>query len=354
MEFKLEEVVIELTKRCNLSCLHCGSSCENQMSPDELTAIEWQSILEDLKDFGVGKVVFSGGEPTLKSGFTGLMEFCRQIDLRFGFISNGFNFNRDLLNALEVSRPFAVGLSIDGLKKTHNLIRQNDRSWTNALITISRLQDLKIPVCISTTVNRLNYSELSPLAGFLNAAQISAWQIQLAMPVGRMRQNCDLQIDENIFQSVCRQVMAIRKTYPQLMAQAADCFGPAPLGVIRSENWTGCSAGISSIGIDACGYVTPCLSMRENHIFCGRLPNQKIAECWHSQYFDFNRHFHPQIVKGNCVDCDYLKQCRGGCNSQSLSHFGSFHDSPFCFYRQLIKPSKQPMGACYEECAAGS
>lgn len=334
LKYKLREAVIELTKTCNLCCSHCGSGCNGGRDPSELTATEWIQVLGDLKDFDLKKIVFSGGEPTLKKGFDQIIAFCDQINLRFGIISNGFNFSAKLLEALSEHRPFAIGISLDGMKKTHNIIRNNKSSWNRAIESISKLQELEIPVCISTTVNRLNYQEIIRMAQFFDLAEINTWQIQLAMPMGRLTN--ELAIDEDIFKSVCEDIFYIRQTYPNVCLQAADCFCLAPPGMIRDINWTNCLAGISAIGIDSCGNVMPCLSMRGADL-CGNLLERKIADIWRSDRFDFNRDFDITSLGSNCLDCEYGLQCQGGCNSQSFSHFGHFHDSPFCYHRSFCK-----------------
>ncbi len=343
MEPKLEEAIIELTRSCNLRCLHCGSDCgDGQEERTELDYLEWIKIIQDLKDFGLNKIVFSGGEPTIRHGFVQLMEYCHKIGFKFGFISNGFLFTPSLIEALEKYKPFAAGISLDGLHKTHNQIRQSEVSWSNALGSIGELQRLQIPVCISTTINRLNHSELLNLAHFLNFLEISMWQVQLSMPSGRMRDHSDLLIDEAIFKSVCLDLIKIRKLYPAIRAQGADCFCLASAGLIREGGWPGCGAGVSSIGIDTYGNVMPCLSMRD-YPTCGNLLEKSMAEIWHSKAFDFNRQFQSTDLGENCSNCSYGVECRGGCNSQSLAYSGNLHNSPFCFYRSF-STNPQPRG----------
>ncbi len=113
--YKLREVVIEITKRCNLNCVHCGSDCGHKAVEDELSIEEWKDVLLQLSEMRIKKVVFSGGEPTLKDGFEKLLPFTNRLGIKVGFISNGFlTFNKLLLEAIRQSNLFAVGLSVDG------------------------------------------------------------------------------------------------------------------------------------------------------------------------------------------------------------------------------------------------
>lgn len=336
--YKLKEVVIETTKRCNLACVHCGSDCGSKAEEDELSAEEWQRTLKELAAMKVEKIVFSGGEPTLKKGFERILLFAAGLKLKIGFISNGLQrFSNSLLNAISQVKPFAVGLSIDGLKDTHNKIRNNKNSWKGLMKNISLLQEISVQTCAVTTLHKLNYPELPRLASFLDLAGIDSWQIQLVMPSGRMRERSDLLIDEDDFKKICREILSLRNYYSDINIQSADCFGLAPEDLIRSKSFIGCAAGISSMGIDACGNAIPCLSLqgserREN------IRKKSIAAIWqNSTIFDFNRKFDVKKVKGDCEKCDFLSKCRGGCASQSFSYYGRFHSSPFCFARSFCK-----------------
>ena len=333
---ELKEVIIELTKQCNLSCIHCGSGCERVLRKDELSIKRWKGLISELSEMKVKKIVFSGGEPTLKPGLGELLVFAHSLGIKVGFISNGFlAFSRPLQEAISQSCPFAIGLSIDGLKKTHNIVRGNKDSWKRLMKNISILQEIGVQICAVSTLHALNHRELPRLASFLEFAEIDSWQLQLAMPSGRMKQRSELLLGEKDFKALCLTVTALRKSHPKLNIQAADCFGMAPSDSIRSGYWSGCTAGIHSMAIDACGNVMACLSMQDGgqHENC---QERSISEIWkNSIAFDFNRNFQAEQITGKCKGCDFLSKCRGGCNSQSLAYYGCFHSSPFCFVRSF-------------------
>ncbi|MEK7624425.1 MAG: radical SAM protein [Patescibacteria group bacterium] len=339
--YKLREVVIETTKLCNLNCIHCGSDCGHKAAEEELSIKEWEDVLFQLSEMKVEKVVFSGGEPTLKNGFENLILFAGRLGVKTGFISNGLlAFSKPLQKTIRQSNPFAVGLSIDGLKETHNRVRRSRNSWGGLMRNISILQEIGIQICVVTTLHKLNYHELPRLARLLDFAEIDSWQIQLAMPSGRMKKQANLLIEEEDFKKICREILSLRNLYPTLNIQSADCFGLAPENSIRSDYWTGCTAGISSMAIDAYGNIMPCLSLQNNQ-WRENSKKKPIVEIWeNSLEFDFNRNFKIENVKGRCENCNLLEECRGGCNSQSFSYYGCFHSSPFCFSRSFYQ---QPM-----------
>ena len=59
-------IVWNMTRRCNLKCLHCYSSSQNIRYPDELTTAEARGMIDDLAAFGAPVLLFSGGEPLMR------------------------------------------------------------------------------------------------------------------------------------------------------------------------------------------------------------------------------------------------------------------------------------------------
>lgn len=343
MEHKLQDALIELTKRCNLRCSHCGSSCEAEApEPDkELSAADWVKVVKELAGMGVEKVIFSGGEPTLVPGLEAVIANAHVLGLKYGLITNGLAMSEELIACLKKFPPFGVGVSLDGANSVHNAIRNNDQSWSRAIQTIMRLQDEGIRVCAVTTLSGMNLPGFSRLAYLMGRVlEIECWQLQLALPAGRMGEQKHLLLSQRDFKRVCSLIRAFKGNYPEIQVEAADCFGMAEPGVIRTQAWSGCGAGLTTMGIDSTGRIMPCLSLRDH--FCGHV-RDGIRNVWEkSAGFDFNRQFDPAKVSpggaghlNQCAACDLLPACRGGCASQSFFTNGRFHDAPYCYQRSF-------------------
>jgi radical SAM protein with 4Fe4S-binding SPASM domain len=337
MKYQLKVAVIEITKICNLRCVHCGSGCTDILGK-ELSIKDWESVISTLPELGVEKVIFSGGEPTTKKGIEILFSRIKELGMDYGMITNGFKMSAEMIFALAKYKPFAVGFSVDGLEETHNKIRQNQSSWQNCLASMKHIKnDAELPICMVTTVNKWNYGELDGLAALADSVGADCWQLQLTFPSGRAKEQTDFLINEEMFAEIFEKIAKFRKQYPRMRIEAADCFTFAPAGLIRDDDWFGCQAGITSIGIDAFGDVMPCLAMRAAAV-CGNVKEIPLKKIWeNSDKLDFNRKFNPDAVVGNCRDCQALVYCRGGCGSFSLSYNGHFHDAPFCYFRNELK-----------------
>jgi radical SAM protein with 4Fe4S-binding SPASM domain len=340
------QAVVELTNQCNLCCQHCGSSCTHKMNPDELTIEEWQGVIDQLVEFGTERIVFSGGEPTLKSDFDELLGYTATKGIKFALITNGYILPDNISEAIGQYRPYAIGVSLDGNEAVHNTIRGREDSWKRAFETIGSVRKLGIQVCAVTTVSKWNLHVLDELVAILSES-VDSWQVQLASSFGRMKTQAEALLSEEGFRYLCRRVIMYRHLYSDLNIQAADCFGIAPPGVIRTGNWEGCTAGLWSLGIDACGNVLPCLSI-QNGIHGGNIRQSSLEDIWnHSDCFDMNRAFNPeQASNGQCAACEQLAICRGGCASLSYSCSGEFHRAPLCYYRAFDSAPRGGVVTC--------
>ena len=71
-------VVWNSTKTCNLKCRHCYMSSDSKKYQDELTTAEAKAFIDDLADFHVPVLLFSGGEPLIRPDFFELAEYAKQ------------------------------------------------------------------------------------------------------------------------------------------------------------------------------------------------------------------------------------------------------------------------------------
>lgn len=85
-------VNLHLTNRCNYKCSFCYAHFKDSknLSKDDL-----KEILYLLKDYGVHKVNFAGGEPFLFKGFEELLIHAKELGLKTSIISNGSMIKRE-------------------------------------------------------------------------------------------------------------------------------------------------------------------------------------------------------------------------------------------------------------------
>jgi MoaA/NifB/PqqE/SkfB family radical SAM enzyme len=88
-------VVWNVTKQCNLKCLHCYAKATAGAAVDELSLAEGLALLADLKDFGVPVVLFSGGEPLMRPDLPELVAWTVAHGMRAVISTNGTLIDRE-------------------------------------------------------------------------------------------------------------------------------------------------------------------------------------------------------------------------------------------------------------------
>jgi radical SAM protein with 4Fe4S-binding SPASM domain len=333
-KWKIITVVWELTSRCNLSCAHCGSSAGPEGKNErELSFEESKAIVEDIKELGADRVVFSGGEPFLSEYWEPLAEYTMDLGIEVHFVSNGLLVDSELIKRLlKFRNKFAIGLSLDGATpSTHDSIRGCPGLFHRVISAISLFVENKLPVSVITTVHKANMGDLEALWKLLKKTGIYAWQIQPAMPIGRMAERPDLVFDIDDFNSLARFISMVRND-GSIRVEAGDnvgYFGEFESS-LRDTAWSGCKAGLNILGIRSNGDIVGCLSLQGTHPE-GNVRVKSLKEIWNDKRaFSYNRCFELDELKGECRDCRYARICKGGCSFLSYSYTGEYHNNPVC------------------------
>jgi radical SAM protein with 4Fe4S-binding SPASM domain len=333
---------IELTLRCNLRCLHCGSTA-GLARKSELELPEFIDIFADLRTLGGRRVVLLGGEPLLHPDWEEIVTMAKGFGLRVALISNGLTITSFVAATLATLDLEVVGISLDGASDAvHDQLRGAAGARIRAWAAIDHLQAVGIPVTVITTVTRANLAELPLLRDQLAKRNRLVWQIQSANGTGDrflrewMPRPADLL-------SVARFVEETRRTVDaeQLAVATGHNIGHHACSVQDSGakgTWRGCPGGITSVGIASDGAVKGCLSMHPREIV-GNLREQRLRDLWRDpSRFARNRYFAPGRLTGECAACPHGSECRAGCPEMARAATGDVWDNPFCL-RQAEKAS---------------
>jgi radical SAM protein with 4Fe4S-binding SPASM domain len=338
----LRSVCMELTLRCNLRCLHCGSAA-GAARKRELELPDIIPILEDLRELGAERLVLLGGEPLLHPDWEETAAMAKAFGLRVSLISNGLAVTQPVATALAGLGVDVVGISVDGASDAvHDRLRGAVGARTRAWAAVDRLRSAGLPVTVITTVMRANLAELPLLRDQIAERGGLVWQIQSANGTGE-RFLRDLLPSPADLLSVARLVEETRRLFPseRLAVATGHNIGHHACGVsdyAAAGAWRGCSGGITSLGIASDGSVKPCLSMGDGEIV-GNLRSVRLRELWRDPArFAHTRRFAPGRLQGGCARCPHGSECRAGCPEMARTATGDVWDNPFCL-RQAEKAS---------------
>ncbi len=340
--------VWELSLRCDMRCLHCGSHA-GQCRPDELSFDECLDVAEQLATMGCEKVTLSGGEPVLHPHWHELGKKLREQGIRVNIVTNGWSWSREQLDKARFAGLRNVAFSLDGLAKQHDAVRRQG-SFDRVLAAIDMCVADGLPTSVVTHINRLNRRQLPQFRQLLTDRGVSSWQLQLGIPSGTMQQHQELIIEPADLLWLVPQIAELRNdeiAKPKVYASDNIGYYGLPETVLREQDdpidfWIGCRAGCQVIGIESNGNVKGCLSLpsaRHGHdrFLEGNLREQSLAAIWtRKEAFPFNRSFDERLLSGFCATCRYRDICRGGCGWTAYSHTRNRFDNPYCFYRQAV------------------
>ena len=126
-------VVWNSTKTCNLKCMHCYMQSDAQKYKDELTTEEAKKFIDDLADFHVPVLLFSGGEPLIRPDFFELAEYAEKKGVRPTLSTNGTLITREVAQRIKDIGVGYVGISLDGLKDVNDKFRGVEGAYEKAM-----------------------------------------------------------------------------------------------------------------------------------------------------------------------------------------------------------------------------
>lgn len=319
--------VWEFTLACNLRCSHCGSSAGVQRS-NELSTRECMKLCEGLASVGASNVAIMGGEPFLRDDWYDVSLCAKQLGMNVNIVTNGTLMEKNIARLSKLG-PQVVGVSIDGMRETHEKIRGPD-TWSKTVRAVDLLREQGIQTTVITTVSKINFADLPKMRDLLVDKKVN-WQVQTAMPFGNFKKDLTLSEEEFYATALFLAKERMRNKFEDFPVVGAHCFGYHSK-LIPPSKWNGCTAGMSSVGITSEGGVVGCLSMGNDRYIEGNVRDRDFPDIWNDpQAFAYNRRFDVSHLGENCSGCRYGPKCRGGCSSVSLALTGRLHNNPYCF-----------------------
>jgi radical SAM protein with 4Fe4S-binding SPASM domain len=351
-------VVWDFTKKCNLSCKHCYSN-SGASSKKELTTKEALNVVDQLADFGVTALAFSGGEPLSREDFFEVASHAVNRGLYVSVATNGTLLNKENVRKLKQTNVNYVEISIDGATaQTHDKFRGLSGAFEKAITGLKNCVKEDLCVCIATTATKSNFEEMPAILDLAEEVGAERFTYFNFVPTGRGKElyNQDLSPEEreNILLHLLERMakgykVTILTTAPQLARVALQCQGAGKelamsmahmQTVIVSKNAVpladfigGCGAGRLYCSLSPQGDVHPCVFLPIN---VGNLKTEKFGDIWlNSKIFKALRE--RDNLKGACRKCEYRYVC-GGCRARANAYNNDFMSSdPGCI---LVKETK--------------
>jgi 12,18-didecarboxysiroheme deacetylase len=165
-------VVWNVTRRCNLKCVHCYAHAKNTSFDNELSTDQGKKLIDDLAEFGSPVMLFSGGEPLVRKDLPQLAAYAVEKGMRAVISTNGTLITPDTARNLKKIGLSYVGISLDGMEEINDRFRGVSGAFKSALEGIKNSQAAGIKVGLRFTINKFNVSEIPKIFQLLEDMDI--------------------------------------------------------------------------------------------------------------------------------------------------------------------------------------
>ena len=345
-------VVWNSTKTCNLKCRHCYMESDAKKYADELTTAEAKKFIDDLAEFNVPVLLFSGGEPLMREDFFTLADYAAHKGLRPTLSTNGTLITRDVARRIKDIGVGYVGISLDGLLAVNDKFRGVTGAYEKAMRGIENCVAVGQRVGLRFTINRHNFNELDKIFDFIEEKKINRVCFYHLVYSGRG----NAMIAEDVTPAESRRALDTiiartrdfenRGLEKEILTVDNHCDGPymyvkaladgdkvaaAQIKKYISLNG-GNRSGIAFGEVDPQGYVHP--DQFTQHYTFGNVRERKFGAIWQDTTNDImaglkNR---KPLLKGRCASCRFLSCCNGNFRTRAEAKTGDFWASdPACY-----------------------
>lgn len=344
-------VVWNITRRCNLHCIHCYSESKDKVYPGELTHEQACAVLDDIASYQAPVLLFSGGEPLIRFDILDLIKRANEKGQRVGLSTNGTLITPELAKTLKDSGLTYVGISIDGLQALNDRFRGKKGAFDEALSGIRNSIAEGFRVSLRFTLTRYNVEDLDSIFDLVEEENIPRVCIYHLAYAGRGNKllSFDLSHDETrqamnlIFKrtidlhrrGIETEILTVdnhsdavyllhwvRENYPEKEAEVLELL----------KRNKGNSSGRGIACVDNVGDVHPDQFWRNQTL--GNVLERPFSEIWQDDSIELLSQLRNRqgLLKGRCARCEYVNLCNGNLRVRAESSTGDmWAEDPACY-----------------------
>ncbi len=344
-------VVWNMTRRCNLKCVHCYARSEDISYDNELSHEQSITMIDDLAKFGVPVLLFSGGEPTVHPRLVEYAQYAVSKGMRAVISTNGTLITKEKAKILKEIGLSYVGISLDGLEETHDKFRGVKGSFKKVMAAIENCQQVGIKVGLRFTINKRNVKDIPGIFDLLEEKNIPRACFYHLVYSGRgseiakedlsheeTRKVLDLIMDRTKDlhdRNLPKEVLTVDNhadgpyVYQRLLDEDPERAAEV-LELLEMNEGNNSGRGIGCISWD--GEVHPDQFWREKSL--GNVKDKPFSEIWTNVDNEFLMKLKEKKkhVKGRCSQCRWLDICGGNFRARAESVANDPWDSdPACY-----------------------
>ena len=344
-------VIWNLIRRCNLACKHCYSISADTDFPGELSTEEAFKVMGDLKGFKVPVLILSGGEPLLRPDIFEISKRAKAMGFYVGLSTNGTLIDEQNIDRIAAIGYDYVGISIDGLRDTHDRFRRLEGAYDASMRGIRLCHARGIKVGMRFTMTQDNAHELPDLLRLMEDEGIDKFYLSHLNYAGRGNINRK----DDVILKTTRWAMDLlfdrcwdytqRGLHKEFVTGNNDADGVYLLYWVRRNfpqheahmrarlaQWGGNSSGVNIANIDNLGNVHPDTFWW--HYTLGNVKQRPFSQIWPdtSDPLMAGLKASPRRIEGRCGACRYFDICGGNTRVRAHQLTGNpWAEDPACY-----------------------
>ena len=344
-------IVWNCTRQCNLRCLHCYASANGSRNHDEMDTEAGKVFIQDLADFGVPVILFSGGEPLLRKDLFELAALARTRGIRVALSTNGTLIDQGAARMIKELGFAEAGISLDGVGENNDFFRGHKGAFDAALQGIRNCIAEGVRVSLRLTITSFNYQEIPAIFRLVESEGIDRvcfYHLAYAGRGDNLRQNDITHAQTRmVVDQICQQTLdfyrrGLKKeiltvgnhadgVYVYLRTKNQDPARASQILHLLRRNG-GNNSGIKIGAVDDLGNVHP--DQFWWHYTLGNVRQRKFGEIWMDTSEPLLRGLKERksLLKGRCSKCQYLDVCNGNLRVRAEAVSGDvWAPDPACY-----------------------
>ncbi|MHB8101906.1 MAG: 12,18-didecarboxysiroheme deacetylase [Methanosarcina sp.] len=347
-------VVWNMTRRCNLKCVHCYAQAKDIEFENELSTEEGKALIDDLANYGSPVILFSGGEPTLRKDLPELAAYAREKGMRAVISTNGTLIDRDLAKRLKDVGLSYVGVSLDGIRETNDRFRGMKGAFDAALSGLHNCQEEGIKVGLRFTINKQNVRDIPAIFDILEEEKIPRICFYHLVYAGRgskmVSEDLSLEESRQAVDLIMEKTKKLHeKGFPaEVLTVDNHCDGPYLYMKLLNENPERAAEVFELLSMNqgnSSGIGIGCVSWDGSvhadqfwrHYSFGNVRERPFSEIWNDLSDELmaglkNRKLLIKAHGDSCARCKWFDVCNGNFRVRAEAVYGDvWADDPACY-----------------------
>ena len=287
------EIIIQLTKNCNLECDFCFDNINNKKTNKEISKEEVFKIIDDVKG-KTNAIRFTGGEPLLRRDLNEILAYSKKNNIYTILNTNGLLFNEENISILN---------NVDDLLISFHEFSERDKK--SSIFKKIRKYNKNILLRSCTILTPRNIKNLESFYSFIQFQPVDDWFLLRQVP----NKKNNRPISKEQAKEMIDKTTVLNKEYrikPMITNALPFCMNEKEKTAsicIGGKN----DSGHTRIYIDSNGNILPDYFSGK---VLGNIKKDNINQLWLGNYMKSIRNL--VYLPNKCKKCGYNINCKAG------------------------------------------